>query len=108
MRKVKKLKYDLAFGFPEEKKFTLKWFFGSSHLLMGIFSALGVFMFALYLSNFFYPHILAFLFIYLIIHLILAFDYLYDRNIEEKLLFFFYLFSILILVLKFLSLFINF
>jgi hypothetical protein len=107
-RGVGKLKFKLPLVFHEEKKYTLKWIFGTSHLLVGLFAALGAFVAPLYFANFFSPKLLAFLFFYLIIHLVLALDYCYNRHIDEKFLFFFYLFSVIGFVIFFIVTFIGF
>lgn len=105
---MRKPKSKLPLVFPEEKKLSFRWIFGSSHLLMGFFAAIGVFVLPKYFSMFFTPNVLAFLFFYLIIHLVFALDYYYNRNIDEKFLLFFYLFSVIAFLVFFIRTFIGF
>ncbi len=83
--------------FYDEKKYSFKWIFGSSHFVLALFAAIGVFIVPMFLASFFGNSVLVSLFIYLIIQLGLALDYYFDRHIDEKFLFFFYFFSIVAL-----------
>jgi len=87
----KKLPFENPLVSSLNARYSLRWFFGTSHFIMGLFAALGVFVVPAYVSNYLEPRVLSFLFLYLIIHLILALDYYFDRNIEEKFLLFFYI-----------------
>jgi amino acid transporter len=82
-------------------KFKFSEIFSTSHFIMGFFAAVGVVAVSLYASKLFSFNAFGFVLAYLVIHLGLALDYYYERNIDERFLISFYVFSNIFFIVNF-------